>query len=51
MSTEGASNALTQLRAERREQKRRLKMAVHGRGVKKLPSGGIVAAAKKSLLR
>ena len=45
----GKGDALKQLRAERREQKRRPKMAVHGRGVKKLPSGGIISAAKKIL--
>lgn len=41
------ADPLKKLRAERREQKRRPKMAVHGRGVKKLPASGIVAAAKR----
>ncbi|MDO8505089.1 MAG: hypothetical protein Q7S48_00685 [bacterium] len=36
-----------QIKAIVREKKKRQKMAVHGRGVKSLPSGGVIKAARR----
>ncbi len=36
------------VKAIRREKKHRPKMAVHGRGVKSLPSGGLLKVARKA---